>query len=90
MGFFKEYAYRDGNGVEQKETDWGGSIVGGMGGAVGFSILAAVAMIAQYWEYAVIFTLIALIAWGLLKLYSISDQSGKRRVVSMALAIYGG
>jgi len=48
MGFFKEYAYRDGNGVEQKETDWGSSIVGGMGGAVGFSILAAVAMIAQY------------------------------------------
>ena len=86
MGFFKEHTHRDGT----KSTDWGGSIVGGMGGAVGFSMLAIVAMIVQFWELALIFIVIALISWGLLKLYSISDESGKRRVVSMALAIYGG
>ena len=91
MGFFKEHSYRDGNGVEQKGTDWGGSIVGGMGGAVGITILGIIGLIMAYWVYVVIFVVIALVNLGFLKLYSTnSSENGKKKVISIVLAFYGG
>ena len=72
MGFFKENKHVDGT----TSTDWGGSIVGGMGGIGGFGILIAAAMFLEYWVYIVALLVIVLILWGLWKLLP-QEKRGK-------------
>jgi len=38
MSTFQEHTYRDSNGVERKQTDWGGTIVKGSGGVEGIAV----------------------------------------------------
>ena len=46
VNMIQEHTYRDANGVERKQTDWGGTIVKGAGGAEGIAVGGSIIVMA--------------------------------------------
>ncbi len=80
MGFFQEYTYKDGNGIERKQTDWGGTIVKGSGGAEGIAFAFMV------FVGAIIAGVIALL-WFAIEGYKRFNLGSKARIFAFLLSI---